>query len=113
LDIVTSQRNGGAPAVRVAEPFGVCLFHSIGSAPHACGTHTCALDHAAKHAAQRAYYRVFVSNGAANSPSNYDPALRPELGKDNGLGFNRSLQHLCSNTESEDKALWNDRESIG
>jgi hypothetical protein len=34
-------------------------------------------------------------------------------GTNSRLGFNRSLQHLCSNTESEGKALWNDRESIG
>jgi hypothetical protein len=40
-------------------------------------------------------------------------AAAKKVSKESGLGFNRSLQHLCSNTESEGKALWNDRESIG
>jgi hypothetical protein len=28
-------------------------------------------------------------------------------------GFNRSMQHLCSNTGSESEAKWNDKESGG
>jgi hypothetical protein len=40
-------------------------------------------------------------------------AAAKKVSKESGLGFNRSLQHLCSNTESEDETLWNDRESIG
>jgi hypothetical protein len=40
-------------------------------------------------------------------------AAAKKVGKESGGGFNRSLQHLCSNTEPESGALWNDRESIG
>ncbi|MCP2090755.1 UNVERIFIED_ORG: hypothetical protein J2Y81_006842 [Paraburkholderia sediminicola] len=40
-------------------------------------------------------------------------AAAKKVSKESGGGFNRSAQHLCSNTEMESGARWDDKEDRG